>query len=71
MCVCALYTPVEDVVISEDAVEEACNKLVQGMMEEFRKMDFYDTYEVVPNEPGMKLLDATWVNKRQVLRQEV
>eukprot|EP00435_Cladocopium_sp_Y103_P020520 s28_g5.t1 len=79
LSVCSLFSPVEDIIVDEDAVEEACDELEddeenkpiseeelhQGMMEEFRKMDFYDTYEVVPYEPGMKLLDATWVNKRK------
>ena len=61
---CALYTPVEDVVISESKpISE--EEFHQGMMEEFRKMDFYHTYEVVPYEAGMKLLAATWVNKRK------
>eukprot|EP00435_Cladocopium_sp_Y103_P027470 s353_g6.t1 len=75
----ALYSPVEDVVVYEDEVEDLHTQgdddeerkpltpaeLEAGKREEFLKMELYKTYEVVEFKPGMKMLDAVWVNKRK------
>ena len=58
-----------DVEIEEQFDEESkpltAEELKAGREEEFRKMDLYQTYEVVEWKPFMKVLDATWVDRRK------
>lgn len=76
----ALYSPTEDVIVYEEDIEMAAADLddeeskpltaeerAQGREVEYSKMDKYkyDAYEPVPFEPGMKVLDAAWVEVRK------
>ena len=74
----ALYSPTEDVIVYEEDVEMAAvdsddeeskpltvEERAQGREVEYGKMDKYDTYEPVSYQPGMKVLDATWVEVRK------
>ena len=74
----ALYSPTEDVIVCEEDVEMAAvdsedeeskpltaEERAQGREVEYGKMDKYDTYEPVSYQPGMKVLDATWVEVRK------
>ena len=74
----ALYSPTEDVIVYEEDVEMAAvdsddeeskpltaEECAQGREVEYGKMDKYDTYEPVSYQPGVKVLDATWVEVRK------
>ena len=74
----ALYSPTEDVIVYEEDVEMAAvdsddeeskplteEERAQGREVEYGKMDKYDAYEPVSYQPGMKVLDATWVEVRK------
>ena len=74
----ALYNPTEDIVISEEEVEDVhmdsgveenkpltAEEIKEGDEEEFNKMDKRETYIPVAYEKGVKVLDATWVRRRK------
>ena len=74
----ALYAPTEDIVVGEEDVEMTQydsdgeenkpmtpEEIAEGDEAEFDKMDKYETYDPVERQPGMRVLDATWVRRRK------
>eukprot|EP00913_Durusdinium_trenchii_P014967 g14039.t1 len=73
-----LYAPTEDIVVGEEDVEMVQydsdgeenkpmtpEEIAEGDEAEFDKMDKYETYDPVERQPGMRVLDATWVRRRK------